>query len=279
MVNVEDYCRHLAHIIEKHPWQTTYLLDDDADPPGLEPELGCLGYLIEFFGTLKDRYLIIHTKTWNTEWMRKLRHNGNTVIVWSISGPTQSRLIEPNTGTTEQRIEAARIAQQAGYQIRYKFKPIIPVRNWRNDAQETVRLIFEKTKPDVISLCCFMWMELDDMKRRLPMDLLDPECVKAAEESKYEVKDTRAKPFPHRVRAEIYDFHLQKIRKYSKDVPVSLSTENWEMWRAFTKKLGMTATNYVCGCGPQSTPGRKKLPCHAFKVAVRNDGGILGVVG
>jgi len=279
MVNVEEYCKYLGQIIEKHPWQTTYLLDDDADPPGLEPELGCLGYLIEYFGTLKDRYLIIHTKTWNTKWMRNLKHNGNTIIVWSISGPTQSRLIEPKTGTTEERIEAARVAQAAGYQIRYKFKPIIPVRNWRKDAAESVALLFEKTKPDVISLCCFMWMEVEDMKRRLPLDLLDPECLKAAEESKAEVKDTRAKPFPHRVRAEIYDFYLQEIRKHDPKVPVSLSTENFRMWGEFTRKLGMTATNYVCGCGPQSTPGKKKLGCHAFKVAVRNEGAIPGVTG
>ena len=281
MVNVEDYCEHLGEIIKRHPWQKTYLLDDDADPPGLEPEMGTLGYLIEYFGTLEDRYLIIHTKTWNTEWMRDLEHNGNTIIVWSVSGPTQSRLIEPDTGTTEQRIEAARIAQEAGYQIRYKFKPIVPVRNWREDAAYTAKLIFERTDPDVISLCCFMWMEVDDMKKRLAqvIDQFDPEFLKAAEESKAEVEDTRAKPFPHRVRAEIYDHHLNEIRKHSADIPVSLSTENFTMWREFSKKLGMTATNYVCGCGPQTTPGAKKLTCHPFKTAVRDDAGIPGVTG
>jgi len=281
MLNVEEYCEHLGEIIRRHPWQKTYLLDDDGDPPGLEPEQGTLAYLVEYFGTLEDRYLVIHTKTWNTEWMANLKHNGNTIIVWSISGPTQSRLIEPDAGTTEQRIEAARIAQEAGYQIRYKFKPIIPVRHWREEAAYTARLIFERTNPDVISLCCFMWMDVDEMKKRLSrvVDLLDPEYLRAAEDSKDEVEDTRAKPFPHGVRAEIYDHHLNEIRKHSADIPVSLSTENFKMWQAFSKKLGMTATNYVCGCGPQTTPGAKKLTCHPFKVAVRNDEGIPGVVG
>lgn len=278
MVNVEDFCEHLGTLIERHPWQTTYLLDDDADPPCLEPELGCLGYLMEYFGTLKDRYLIIHTKTWNTAWMRQVKHHGNTIIVWSLSGPTQSRLIEPNTGTTEQRIEAARLAQETGIQIRYKFKPIIPVKTWREEAAYTVRLLFEKTKPDVISLCCFMWMEVEEMKKRLPVDLLDPVYLKAAEESREEVQDTLAKPFPHWVRAEIYDHYLSEIRRYS-DVPVSLSTENWKMWGEFSKKLGMTPTNYVCGCGPQSTPGLRKLECHPFKAAVRHDESLSGVVG
>ena len=31
MVNVEEYCQHLGALIRRHPWQTTYLLDDDAE--------------------------------------------------------------------------------------------------------------------------------------------------------------------------------------------------------------------------------------------------------
>ena len=280
MVNVEEYCEHLRRLIELHPWQTTYLIDDDADPPGLEPELGTLGELIEFFGTLEDRYLIIHTKTWNTEWMRELKHNGNTIIVWSVSGPTQSRLIEPETGTTEQRIEAARIAQEAGYPIRYKFKPIVPVKGWREEAAYTARLMFERTRPDVISLCCYMWQDFPVMAARLPMDLLEPEFVKAAEESQEEMANTLARPFPDWVRKQIYEHHLAEIRKHDADIPVSLSTENYGMWAAMREALGCTPTNYVCGCGPQSDPGLKTLGCHPFEVAVRNDAGLVpGVAG
>ena len=52
------------------------------------------------------------------------------------------------------------------------------------------------------------------------------------------------------------------------------------MWKRFEAKLGMNATNYVCGCGPQCVPGLKKLSRHAFRVAVRKDGGrIPGVYG
>lgn len=280
MVNVEDYCHYLGQLMERHPWQQTFLLDDDGDPPGLEPELGCLGPMIEWFGKQENRYLVIHTKTWNTEWMRDLNHNGHTILVWSLSGSTQSRLIEPVTGTTEQRIEAARVAQDAGYQIRYKFKPIIPVRGWREDAAHAAKLLFERTDPDVISLCCFMWMDVDEMKRRLPSDLLDPDFLKAAEEDREEVNDTIAKPFPHRVRAEIYDHHLREIRKWNSEIPVSLSTENFRMWSEFKVRLGMTATNYPCGCGPQTVPGAPLLTDHPFKAAVRNDGGAVpGVVG
>ena len=279
MVNVEEYCEHLGRLIERHPWQQTYLLDDDGDPPCLEPELGTLGPLIEYFGTLDGRYLIIHTKTWNTAWMRDLRHNGNTIVVWSISGATQSREIEPLTGTPRQRVEAARVAEQAGYTIRYKFKPIIPVRTWREDAAEAVRLLFEQTHPDLISLCVFMWMDVEEMKARLPVDLLDPDYLKAAEQDRERMSDTLSRPFPDWVRQEIYEHYLHEIRKYDPDIPVSLSTENFPLWGKLTGQLGMTATNYVCGCGPQSTPGKRKLDCHPFEVAVYDAEGIPGVVG
>jgi len=277
MVNVDEYCRHLKELIDRHPWQKTYLLDDDGDPPGLEPELGCLGELIEFFGTLEDRYLIIHTKTWNTDWLRDLKHNGNTIVVWSLSGPTQSRAVEPNTGSTEERIEAARVAEEAGYPIRYKFKPIVPVRDWRRDAAEAVEMLFARTHPDVISLCCFMWMDVDEMKARLAgvLDLLDPDFLRIAEEHRGRSGNPKTRPFPDEVRAAIYTHYLAEIRKHDPSIPVSLSTESWQMWAEFAPKLGMTATDYVCGCGPQSVPGARKLDCHPFTTAVRNDQGMV----
>jgi len=267
MVNVEDYIANLARLIEAHPWQETYLFEDAGDVLCLEPELDCLGPLIEFFGTLPDRYLIIHTKSANVDWMLDLKHNGKTIIVWSLSGPTQSSRIEPKTGTTEQRIEAARKCEQAGYTVRYKFKPIIPVKSWREEANETIRVLFERTHPDVISLCCFMWMDITEMKRRLDVSLLDPAYVAAAEAAVEEVKNTLAKPFPEWVRAEIYEYHLREIRRWSTDVPVSLSTENWKMWSRLGATLGCNALNYVCGCGPNSIPWRKKLEVHPFQIA------------
>lgn len=273
MVNIEDYIENLDKLIDAHPWQETYLYEDDADVPCLEPELGCLGPLIEYFGTLKNRYLIIHTKSWNFDWMLDLKHNGNTIIVWSISGPTQSSVLEPKTGTTEQRVEAARRCQEAGYTIRYKFKPIIPVRNWREDATETIRMIFSKTNPDVISLCCFMWTTVDQMKKKLDVSLLDPTYVTAAENAVEEVANTLTKPFPEWVRAEIYEHHFSEIRKWNSEMPVSLSTESWSMWKRLEAKLGTTALDYVCGCGPNSIPWRRKLNVHPFKIAKKSQTG------
>lgn len=272
-VNIEEYCHWLGQVAERHPWQKTFLLDDDGDPPCLEPELGTLGALIEYFGTLEDRYLIIHTKTWNTGWLPALRHNRHTILVWSLSGATQSRLLEPVTGTTEQRIEAARTAQEAGYTIRYKFKPIIPVKGWAEDAAEAVRLAFATTRPDVVSLCCFMWMDIDELKRRLPVDRLDPEFVAAAEAAKERMAGTTTRPFPPEFRRRIYEHYLREIRRWDARVPVSLSTENFALWKEMEPVLGYTARSYPCGCGPFTVPGAPAVTCDPFTVPTRNDRG------
>lgn len=276
MTNAEDYIHQLQRLMEANTWQETFLLEDDADILCLEPELGCLGPIIEFFGTTGNRYVILHTKSWNVDWMLDLKHNGNTIPVWSLCGPRQSMEIEPKTGTCEERIEAARKCQDAGYTVRYKFKPIIPIEGWREEASTTIEMALTRTKPDVISLCVFMWMEIHDLKRRLHQHTLDPAFVAAAEASIEETKDTVTKPFPEDVRAEIYDYYLTEIRKWNPDVPVSLSTETFSIWKRFQSKLGMNATNYVCGCGPNATPNRKCLTTHPFKSAVRGDEGIPG---
>jgi DNA repair photolyase len=276
MVNVEEYLVHLDRLIERHPWQLTYLLEDDADIPCLEPELGCLGPIIEHFGTLDNRYLVIHTKTWNVDWMLPLKHSGNTIMVWSISTPGQSRLLEPKTGTCEERVEAARKCQEAGYVVRYKYKPIIPVRNWREEASQAIEMMMTQTKPDVISLCAFMWMDYAEMVRRLGADNLDPEMLAIAEASADELKGVITGPFPEAARATIYDHYIKEIRTYDKEVPISLSTESWEMWERFRKRLGASGSNYTCGCGPQAAPGLRKLPQSAWRGVVRNDEGLKG---
>ncbi|MHB9022631.1 MAG: hypothetical protein ACYC7E_00420 [Armatimonadota bacterium] len=148
------------------------------------------------------------------------------------------------------------------------------MRNWRAEASEAVEMLFARTRPDVISLCVYMWMDVDEMLRRMPRELLDDSCVEPALAQQEAMKETRARPFPPEVRAMIYEHYLQEIRRHAPDIPVSLSTENFAMWKQLGPQLGATATNYVCGCGPNSIPGARKLRCHPFKTAIRNDAGI-----
>jgi len=273
MVNVEDWLERLDALIAAHPWQETFLLEDDAEVLCLEPELGCIGPIIEHFGTLDGRYVVLHSKSANVDWMLDLPHNGNTIVVWSLAGPTQARLFEPVAATSEERIDAARKLHDAGYTVRYKFKPIIPVRGWREEAAETVAEVFRRTRPDQISLCTFMWLSCEQMEACLDVEQLDPAFVEAARSSVSEMRDEQTRPFPQAVRAEVYRHYLAEIRKHDADIPVALSTESPAIWRELGAELGYSAMDYVCGCGPNSTPGRRRLACHPYRDAAGPFGG------
>ena len=269
-VNTEEYIERLGDLLAQNPWQKTWLYDDVMDVPTLEPELDTLAPLMRFFESTGDRYLIIHTKTDRVDALIDAGAPHNTIIAWSLSGPTQSRVIEPLTGTTESRIEAARRCQEAGMTVRYKFKPIVPVKSWREDADYAIDLALSQTEPDNLSMTVLMWMTVDELKKCISPDVLDTEFLRAAEEFTEETVGMRYGPYPHRVREEIYRHYLASVRSRDAEVPVTISTESGQMWKSLGEELGFTPANYVCGCGAGSTPGLRVLstnPWHDARFA------------
>ena len=269
-VNTEEYIERLADLLAENPWQKTWLYNDVMDVPTLEPQLDTLAPLMRFFESTKDRYLIIHTKSDRMDALIEAGAPRNTIIAWSLSGPTQSRMIEREAGTTESRIEAARRCQEAGMTIRYKFKPIVPVKNWREDADYTIDLALSTTQPDNLSMTALMWMSVDQLKACIPLDLLDAGFVAEAEKAADEMKGLRVGPFPHHVREEIYRHYAASIRAADADIPMTISTESLDMWKSLGTLLGATPANYTCGCGAGATPGIRRLetsPWHDAKVA------------
>ena len=258
-LNTEAYIDRLADLIRQNPWQETWLYDDAMDVLTLEPQLDTLAPLMRFFESTRDKYLILHTKSDRVDALLEAGAPRNTIVDWSLTGPTQSRRLEKVAGTTESRIEAARQCQEAGITIRYKFKPIVPVKTWREDATYTIDRALSLTKPDNLSMTVLMWMDVEGLKRCIPREMLDESFLQAAEEAVGEMGNSNVRPFPHGVRETIYRHYLPAIRARDKAIPVTISTESLGMWKSMGEALGVTPGNYVCGCGAGATPGKKRL--------------------
>ena len=274
-LNTEEYIERLGGLLRQNPWQKTWLYDDMMDVLTLEPQIDSLIPLMRFFESTQDRYLILHTKSDRVQALIEAHAPRNTIVAWSLSGLTQSAQLERESGTTDNRIEAARLCQEAGITIRYKFKPIVPVKNWREEADYTIDLALNRTEPDNLSMTVLMWMQIEDLKSCIPADLLDEACLHAAEEAAAEMAGTHVAPFPHSVREEIYRYYLGEIRKRNSAVPVTISTESLDMWASLGTTLGFTPANYVCGCGAGATPGKLVLtsnPWSDAKAALTWDG-------
>jgi len=267
IANAGDFVAKLAELAAKNPWQKTFLYDDIAEAFAFEPEMGAVRAMAEFFARTEDQHQLIHTKSANVDFLRDIDHRGRTIIVWSLTPETQSTRMEALSATTEERIEAARKCQSWGYPVRFKYKPIVPVNGWRDEIAAMTRRVFERTKPDVISLFMLAWMSNEELVRLADLSLLDPRFVSGAAQAAESMGTSQVRPFPHDLRREVYEFCLGEIRRYDAEVPVSLSTETLDMWRDMSPLLGLTPGTYPCGCGPTSTPGLAKLPCVPWSVA------------
>ena len=259
-VNTERYIAHLAKLLAANPWQKTFLYDDVMDVLTLEPQHGTLGPLMRFFQSTGDRYLIVHTKSDRVDALIDAGAPRNTIVAWSLSGPRQSRRLERLSGTTESRVEAARRCQDAGITVRYKFKPIVPIADWRADADAALEAALTRTRPDNLSMTLLMWMSIDEVTACIEASMLDAEFLAAARQADGGRAFRRTDPFPRAVRETVYRHYLDRIRRIDPDVPVTLSTESLGLWRSLGPELGFTPRNYVCGCGAGAIPHRRLLP-------------------
>ena len=182
---------------------------------------------------------------------------------WTLSCDTVAREIEKKAPSTEDRINAAEMCQKAGYIVRFRFSPIIPIKDWRAENRDMIQKLFAKVKPDLITMDVLGWMSPKQMMNSMDISLFDEgyrELVKKmAGEGVTRVEDSTKQVFPQPNRLEIYRFFINEIRQVSERTPIAICMETENMWKEISGELGMTKDNYACCCGPKSVPGHPML--------------------
>ena len=264
-LNVEEFVDKVGEFVDQTPWQKTFRYDVEQDVFALEPEYGACEMLVRDFARRDDRYLILFTKSANTDFLASLPHNGHTMMLWTLSTHTASRRYEDKTGTMEERIEAARRLQEAGYTIRFKLKPIIPHLGWREETTQMFETLYSRVKPDNLSMEMVFVDSVAELDETMGKDTLEPAFVAAAEQAEAERGDCwdRAvdgeKPFPFAVKEEVYRHVISESRRLSPETPITLCAETQRMWEALGDLLDGNPWNYPCNCGPHCTPQRRRI--------------------
>jgi hypothetical protein len=258
--DLETLADSLPRMFEEHPAQKLWKFDNLTDTIVLEPEYGASALLVPLFAQWKDRFLLLYTKSDNVEHLLDLKHGGHTLISWSLSPLTQSRLIEVGAPDVHARIEAMRRCSEAGYTVRARLSPIVPLKGWRDEMRIMLDELFSRVTPDVVTIDVLGWCQPDAVPRFMDIRLLEDECRLALERLIRDRVRTRGKHvFPHEVREDILRFTIDELKARSPRTPVSICNETFEMWDALEKRMGMVRTGYVCCCGPDSVPGNPLL--------------------
>jgi len=260
LLNIEEWIEKVvAPFYKAHPWQRLSRFDvDSTDIPTLEPEYDALRPLAEFHAK-EGRYLVVFTKSGSVDHLLDLGLQNNLIFLWSLTAETQARVLERRSGSTRERIEAARRAQQAGYAVRFKFKPIVPLKNWRREATEMIDLLLKRVRPDNITMGSIAYMPIHDYLACIDPELLDPEILRATRNGRDETAEQEREMLPREARREMYEHYIREIRKRDADVPVALCNESEELWDDLGALMGADKREFTCNCGPMALPGLKKL--------------------
>ena len=256
MLNIEEWLERVDRLLEQNAWQKVIRFDTETDCLPLEPEYGVCVDLVRHFAGKDDRYIILFTKSDNVDFLLDLDHGGHTIMLWTLSTDTVSRLVEVDTATTAERIEAARKCQQAGYPVRLKFKPIVPIRGWREEATAMLEQLFDKVVPDNLSMEMLFFSSVDELKSMIDPSLFEPDFIRLMEdhEAAGGMQD-KLKVIPPDFRVEVYTHYAREVRRLSPATPLSLCAESHAVWERMTPILGQNRDSFVCNCGPACTPG------------------------
>ncbi len=256
MLNIEEFLGAIDGLMAENPWQKVFRYDVETDCLILEPEYGMCRALVEHYAEIDDRYVILFSKSDNVDFLLDLEHKGHTIMLWTLSTPTVSREIERETATTEERIEAARKCQAAGYTVRFKMKPIIPVRDWRGEATEMLEKMFAAVEPDNLSMEMLFFDSVAELELLFDMELFAPEFIDMMRKHEASGQMTdHNHPMPDDFREEVYRHYISEIQRLSPETPVSLCAETQEMWRRIGPMLSCDETSFACNCSPIATPG------------------------
>jgi DNA repair photolyase len=255
MLDLEEVGKDLERNFRERPHQRLYRYDLSSDYPAFEPEYGAS----ELFGELferNDMYFLVYTKSDNIDHLLDLPYKSHTICYWTVATETQCTVIERDTPSLDERLEAMRKCQEAGYVVRAGFSPIIPHKNWREEATVALEKLFAAAKPDTVRLWVVSMMLCDEAEDIFGADNLDPKFLATMRVAAPELDEHRSGPFPRAVRAEIYAHYLDEIRRISPETPVNLCSEERELWDMLADKLVMSPDDMYCCCGQTSIPPR-----------------------
>jgi len=183
--------------------------------------------MVPFFAETRNGILELKSKTAAIGTLKDLDPKGHTVISWSLNPPFIIHRIEPKTASLTQRIEAARLCQEAGYWIGFHFDPVIWYEGWERDYYAVPEAIAHALDPERI-----LWISIaglrytrsqkERIRQRFPDSPLFLGEFFRDEDGKFRYLQI--------LRTDMYRKILSWLREWSPDLFIYYCMENQRVW-------------------------------------------------
>jgi len=108
-------------------------------------------FIIPFFSSQKLHKVLFLTKSSNIKNLLEIEPHNQAIISFSLNAIPVAEKWEKAPSVLE-RIDAAKKVYQAGYEIRIRIDPMVPIEGWQEDYSHLVDMIFENLMPERITL-------------------------------------------------------------------------------------------------------------------------------
>jgi len=241
-INHDTMFRQIRKTADRADGNISFNMGEMLDSIALDHITNLTLKLVPFFSQFTNAYLMLLTKSSNIENLMTVKPNRQIVLSWSLNSCQAIRQYELGTADLDDRIEAARQCQEHGYRTRFRIDPGILQTDWQEGYADLIRKSLTAVKPENITL---------GMLRLLPghfklaenayglraRQLGNMNFVRGASDHKIR--------YPITKRIEFYNFLIDQIRNFNKDVSIGLCRETHEVWNILKNRCELNKCNCI----------------------------------
>lgn len=189
-------------------------------------------FIMDRMATQDKHKVLFVTKSDYVNNLLKVPNAEQAVVSFSINAEKVADRWERAPKVSD-RIEAAGKLADAGFVVRLRIDPMVPVEGWKEEYSRLVDMVFCKLTPERITIGSLRGLQstINNAKDRSWVRYLD-ECSNWGKKIRFDL------------RKEMYEFVINKLKEDHGFENVALCKETVEMWRT----LGMDYREIKCNC-------------------------------
>jgi spore photoproduct lyase len=189
-------------------------------------------FIIPMFEEQKLHKVLLLTKSSSVENLLEIEPHKQVIMSFSLNAIPVAKRWEKAPGVIK-RIEAAKKVLDAGYEIRIRIDPMVPIGNWEKHYLELLEIVFNEFTPDRITLGSLRGLQTTIN------GCSDRSWVKYLKES-----SNWGKKIDFETREALYSTMIERLNSKYEFSDVALCKETVEMW----SRLGLDYKKIRCNC-------------------------------
>jgi spore photoproduct lyase len=189
-------------------------------------------FVMELIGTQETHKILFVTKSPEIGNLLEIDNPHQAVVSFSINAEPVATQWEKAPRVAD-RIEAAGLLKDAGFEVRIRIDPMVPIEGWNEAYSDLVDRVFDRLRPDRITLGSLRGLQstINNARDRSWLPYLDE-------------RSNWGKKVAFATRKEMYESVIKRLGKDFNYRDVALCKETVEIW----EELGMDYRKVRCNC-------------------------------